>query len=289
MNSSKWFSELEKTPGISYIPEEIYITDNPLVMPLTHEPQKNEVIIACLCTQGEIRGCINLVPFCAKASGLLVILPDQILEYEGVSDDFQGIFIIMSKQFTGKFNIPEALPVFISVRSIPYLQLNEKELQAILYYYTMIQTVLENIKEELNRKAIVNHLTIAFFYGLGYYLHKLDDKNKKTRNEVIVEDFLKLVQKHYKQERSLAFYADKLCLTSKYLSVVVKSSSGKTGRQWIDSYVILEAKSLLKSTGMTVQQISDELNFASQSFFGKYFKREAGMSPAQYRSDKSTK
>lgn len=72
-------------------------------------------------------------------------------------------------------------------------------------------------------------------------------------------------------------------ITTKYLSVAVKNVSGKTAGQWLDDYIILEAKSLIKTTDMTIQQISDELNFPSQSFLGKFFKREVGMSPKQYR------
>jgi AraC-like DNA-binding protein len=64
---------------------------------------------------------------------------------------------------------------------------------------------------------------------------------------------------------------------------VIKEASGTTANDWIDRYVVLEAKALLKSTGMTIQQISEELNFSSQSFFGKYFKRRTGMSPSEYK------
>jgi len=104
--------------------------------------------------------------------------------------------------------------------------------------------------------------------------------------EIIVDEFLKLVQKHYKNHSELKFYAGKLCLTTKYLAASVKNGSGRTPRQWVDDYVILEAKTLLKSSDFTVQQIADELNFPSQSFFGKFFKREVGVSPKQYKDMK---
>jgi AraC-like DNA-binding protein len=83
------------------------------------------------------------------------------------------------------------------------------------------------------------------------------------------------------EERSIGFYADKLCLTPKYLTI--KEMSGKLAGEWIDDYVMLEAKVLLKSTNMTVQQISERLNFTTQSHFGTYFKRLAGVSPKEYR------
>jgi len=92
------------------------------------------------------------------------------------------------------------------------------------------------------------------------------------------------VQSHYKEERSLEFYADKLCLTCKYISKVIKETSGKTANDIIDEHVALEVKALLKSTNMTIDQISETLNFPSQSFFGKYFKRITGISPKEYKT-----
>jgi AraC-like DNA-binding protein len=85
------------------------------------------------------------------------------------------------------------------------------------------------------------------------------------------------------KQTSDTFYADRMCFTPKYLSKVIKENSGKSANSWIDDYVILEAKAMLKSTNMTVQQINDELNFPSQSFFGKYFKRIVGVSPKEYK------
>ena len=96
--------------------------------------------------------------------------------------------------------------------------------------------------------------------------------------------FYNLILQYYKDSREVGFYAKKLCLTPKYLSVIIKEFTGNSALGWINDYVILEAKSLLKSTNMTIQQISDELNFPSQSFFGKYFKRLVGVSPKVYRS-----
>jgi len=92
-----------------------------------------------------------------------------------------------------------------------------------------------------------------------------------------------LVQTHYKQERGLEFYANQLHLTPKHLAKVIKETTNKAANDWIDEHVVLEAKALLKSTNMTAQQISDELNFSDQSFFGKYFKRHTGVSPREYK------
>ena len=90
-------------------------------------------------------------------------------------------------------------------------------------------------------------------------------------------------EQHSKHERSVNFYADKLCLTPHYLSSVIRETSGQTVMQWINQAVILEAKVLLKHSNLLVFQISDELNFPNPSFFSKFFKRMTGMTPAEYQ------
>ena len=103
------------------------------------------------------------------------------------------------------------------------------------------------------------------------------------RKEQIFRDFLTLLEQHFTQERSISFYADRMCLTPKYLSTIVKEVSGKHGMQWIDEYVTLEAKALLRDNSLSVKQVSDQLNFPSQSMFGRFIKKMTGYSPKQYK------
>ena len=105
----------------------------------------------------------------------------------------------------------------------------------------------------------------------------------QTRQESMFREFLFLVSQHYVREREIGYYADQICVTPKYLSSVVKEVSGKTAAKWIDESVILEAKSLLKYSGMSIQEIAYHLNFSTQSFFGKYFKQHTGTSPSRYK------
>ena len=95
--------------------------------------------------------------------------------------------------------------------------------------------------------------------------------------------FAALLYEHYKTERSVQFYAEKLHLTPKYFSKTIMEVNGKSVLELIDEMVIMAAKALLKSSVLTVSQIADELNFANPSFFGTYFKKRAGFTPLQYR------
>ena len=149
--------------------------------------------------------------------------------------------------------------------------------------FQLIKTILASDKEHY-RQEIIRCLFTAVFYIITE-LNMREQKNtvKLGRGEVIFEEFMELVRQYSKQERNVRFYARRLNITPKYLSTVSKDVSGKTAARWIDEAVILEAKSLLRYSGMSIQEIAYHLNFSTQSFFGKYFKQHTGTSPSRYK------
>ena len=156
-----------------------------------------------------------------------------------------------------------------------------------MWFFQMLKHIIISESNKF-RYETAKHLTLAFFYGAS---SMYSNKNKidnlgKDRHDNLTDEFLNLVKKNYKQQRAMQFYADKLCISPKYLSSIIKSKTGVAANEWIDRHVILEAKALLKSTNMTISQISDYLEFPSQSFYGKYFKRVTGISPREYQKHK---
>ena len=279
-----WHAELEKTEFYS-IENDVVLLDKPVITSAFQYPFKMDSVVAIICIKGTTEGIINLKPYTSNGSCLITILPGQVLEYKSISEDFSGLFIIMSPKFidTLTSNLVNRLPAFFYILDNPIVTLDKEALEVVTTYFEMIKRVI-CVKDHPCRIETVKHLTLAFFYGSGiYYSHKPDTNKKNTYHETVVEKYLKLVQTHFKEQRGLEFYADKLCLTPKHLSKVIKQTSGYAANDWIDKYVVLEAKALLKSTNMTIQQISDELNFSSQSFFGKYFKRVTGVPPREYK------
>ena len=107
--------------------------------------------------------------------------------------------------------------------------------------------------------------------------------SKLDRSKVIFDRFIGVVSEYHTQERGVAFYADKLCLTPKYLSKLVKAASGRSAPDWIDAYVMLEAKNMLKYSDIPIKEIVSRLNFPNPSTFHKFFKAKAGLTPLQYR------
>ena len=279
-----WRTELENIE-VTSIDQDVILLDKPIITSTFQYPFKVDVTAAIICIKGKTEGVINLKPYTTNGACLITILPGQIMQYKSISDDFEGLFLIMSQKFTDSLmpTAADRLPLHLSVRDNPAIPLDDEALQGMISYFEMLKRVIQ-VKDHPYRIEVARHLTLAFFYGAGAYLHKLDDNKKRTHHETVVEKFLTLVQTHFKEQRGLEFYADKLCITSKHLSKVIKATSNKPANDWIDEHVALEAKALLKSTNMTVEQISDALNFPSQSFFGKYFKRVTGMSPRDYKA-----
>ena len=162
------------------------------------------------------------------------------------------------------------------------LSLNEEEWTQAEMFFTLLWNILHSSPY---RRETVQHFIISLLYNLKYTYEQTRTTTplRLSRREEIFRRFIALVNEHSKQERSVNFYADKLCLTPHYLSTIIREASGQTVMQWINQSVVLEAKVLLKHSDLLIFQISDELNFPNPSFFSKFFKRMTGMTPAEYQ------
>ena len=113
-------------------------------------------------------------------------------------------------------------------------------------------------------------------------LEQTDNKTQQ-RADVLFAQFIRLLEDNFRMERRVSWYADQMGITAKYLSEMVKQVSKRTPNDWIDSYVMLEIRVLLKSTTKSMKEITKAINFPNQSFFGKYFRDHMGMTPSEYR------
>ena len=279
-----WRRELEDIE-IHTIGNDVVLLDRPVITSTFQYPFKVDVNVNIINISGITEGVINLKPYKTEGACLITILSGQIMEYKSISDDFVGLFIVMSEKFSESLipNAHERLPLHLSVRDNPVIPLNEEALNGMITYFNMMKRVIQ-VEDHPHKLEVARHLTLAFSYGASIDFHNLDDHTKKSHNEMLLHKFVNLVQTNYNVERGLDFYAEKLCISTKHLSKVISATCGKPPSELIDEHVALEAKALLKSTNMTIQQITDELNFPSQSFFGKFFKRMTGMSPKEYKS-----
>lgn len=271
---------------VNSINDDFFISNDMKNLPQYTSPTRAYNTILSICLNGYTRVGINMQEYYIGPGTLYMVLPDQIIQSIEISDNYQGIVIAISRNYTDEIfpKLKVMLQLFFYTKEYPCLNLQGNELNYIMEYYNMFWERV-NGEDNISTKEIVQSLTIAMFYEVyNIYRSRIPRKiDKKNRKDVIYDQFMRMLSENYRKERSVNFYAKRLYLTPKHLSSVVKEISGKTAGEWIDNFVVFEAKSLLRSSQKNIQEIADELNFANQSFFGKYFKHYTGMSPKEYR------
>lgn len=289
--SYKWRSRIDDiVPSNSRIGTDVLLIDDANAIRaekvIGEDPFKIDMSMAIIYDKGEAEFKIDMRKYSVKAPSVIIIMAGQICELIDYSKDLQGRAILMSSLFTdGLFVGPEGLythRLYTSMISTPLINIDNDQ-NVFSEYYQLLKHLVQSPHSEFKIEA-VRHLTLAMFYGYSHKKHDMSSCVKGTnRQGDIYAAFIEAVGKYYKKEREVGFYADKLCITAKHLSQVVKVVSGKTASDIIEDYVITEIKALLLSTNKTIQQISDYLNFPSQSVLGKYFKRITKKSPKEYR------
>lgn len=266
--------------------KDIVMLNNFSDMSLFAHPVRLKATIVLVCLKGVIDCTINLHRFLITENQIFVSMAGDIIHINK-AEDIEGYAIIFSEAHLQHIQLDFRFRAqsYLSIRdngpvSIPY-----EELTYLKPYYILMKKNMEEGNDQ-----VINGLSIALSYTFTSLLNKYqtahtrESDKDETRSEQLFNKFMKLLEAYHTKERSLQFYADKMCLTPKYVSGAIKSYSGKGALEWINEYVVLEAEIMLRYTEMSVQEIAYALNFPTQSAFGKYFKQQLGVSPKQYRN-----
>lgn len=264
------------------------LSHDPTMRPFLTSPYPFKIQFAMmhLCLGGRMRVRVNLNEYELQRNSLLINTPGSIGQCLEMSADCRiALIAIMHDSLLTEENSEGALIVRKFLAHPSLLELTETQTQEILTIYRALRDKLRQPDFRFKHDILKGYLQVL--YGevcqLMAPLVEAQDTRQGSRKKQIFDRFLEELRQHYATQRSVQFYADRLCLTPKYLSQVIHSVSGRHAGDWIRDYVILEAKALLKSGQYTVQQVSDLLNFANQSFFGVYFKKAVGCSPTAYK------
>lgn len=275
--------DFSKTEWCVQCGDDFMALHNPVFKFENNHPYKLDKLFVVFCDSGAATGSVNLKEYTIRRNGMLVILPGHLIESIAVSKDFKGSSLVMSNNFLAGLDIGDGFRFYQDVDGNPHIQLDEQSGGAIRTYIQMCRNMML-IQDNPNVLESLRLLTKVMFLMLGWQLHKNALENGRgDRKSEIMKNFLGLVKDHHNDRRDVAYYADRMHLSPKYMSTIVKDVSGKGALEWIGDYVILDAKARLSSTTDTIQQICYDLHFPTQSFFGRYFKRIVGMSPSDYR------
>lgn len=230
--------------------------------------------------RGVARMSINLIEYEVVPGMIVVTPPDSIIQVISFTPDYDFQLIVASDSFLPIPHREDLTDSYLKQGIV--IKLTEKEWSESESHFSLIWEIVQG---PVFRREVVQHLLTAFLYNIRYIQNKSqnDTSQPPSHQEELFRRFISLVNEYSKSERNVGFYADKLCLTPRYLNTVIRQVSCRTVMEWVNQAVTLEAQVLLKHSDLMIYQIADQLNFPNPSFFCKFFKKRTGMTPQEYQ------
>ena len=257
-------------------------------------PVRFNGFLAFFCIEGRFSLDINLKSYEVSEGSLIIYTPGNIARVAAMDQSelskLQFVLVASTEAFiTGvRMDFSKLYEDSLLTLENPCIRLDDAERGLLKKYLDLAETLLS--LDIPNKAEAVKFLGTSIFYLLGtMWRNRLDVAHQNLpartkRSNATFENFLKLVADHHRQEHRIEFYADRLLLTPKYLSKFIKEVSGRTAPEWIDSFIILDAKNLLKYSDMSIKEIAYDMHFSSVPAFYKFFQKKTGMTSATYRS-----
>ncbi|TFD93761.1 AraC family transcriptional regulator [Dysgonomonas capnocytophagoides] len=251
----------------------------------TDFPIKLDIGIAIVCEAGCLNINIGYSNYKVGKNDFINILADRVFQVIEVSEDFEAKILCLKPSYLEIDNTLHSFNIRNILYEFPHHTLTDSKMKLFYSLFDYCQDIIRDTENIFRKQLIRSVLNTMFLEVCNMLMQKSHSENKTDdiRNEMFTK-FMKHVELNFKKDRSIRFYAEKAHLTPKYFSSIIFRLTGKHAKVWIDEYVILEIKALLKSTNLTIQQISYDLNFATPSHFSRYFKHHTGISPNEYRN-----
>lgn len=261
---------------------------------ILRNPCRFNGFLAFFCVKGRFTIEINLRPYEVTEGSLFIYTPGNVVRLvDALPSEKQkthSVLIAVSSSLLANMRVDLNRIYYDGLRMSerPCSFIEDDKRKIFRKYIGLLGDVMDldlpDTKDTLNTlTASVFSLMACVWNGGNVPIQGFNEGRNPTRTKLIFEEFLRLVKENHSRERSLSFYADKLNLTPKYLSKLVRTVSGRSAHKWIDDFVILEAKNLLKFSDLSIKGIVYELNFPNQTTFYRFFKTQTGLTPSAYR------
>ena len=278
-------SKAQAWEGSVSLDNDLMLSDCINKAPMPKDPRKMTFILIGLCTKGQLRYRIDGKEQVINKGDILIVSEHQVIDGYKSSPTMEGLCIMMSVNFFHEIikSVHDVSSLFVFARTQPVLKLEQRECDVFKEFFYVIKKKI-NDTNNFFRKDLIRTLLLAMFYDVGNIIYRVRNFGKvQVPSEKLFTRFLRLVQTNCKRERRVSWYAQQLCISPKYLSLVVKRISGRTALEWIENYVTMELRVALKNSTRSIKEIAEDMNFPNQSFLGKYFKEHVGMTPSEYR------
>lgn len=252
--------------------------------PAMRRMQKLDGGLVALCRAGRARLTIDLKPYDLTADDSLIVLPGSVLNTESASDDFRIAYVEFDGEIFREASVRLESTFFHFVKENPCYAVppaNRGPIDLLLWAAEGIYADREN---RFRLQILKNHLQsfLLDLYDKSYRLFTRQQIEGRNRQDELFKRFMALVHEYCTSQREVSFYAERLCISTKYLTSICRGITGHSAKKIIDNFVILEIKALLQSGELNIQEIADRLGFPDQSYLGRYFKRHVGVSPREY-------
>ena len=251
-------------------------------------PCRIDAIIMIVCARGEVSFSSHMSDYTLKANQFF-LSSASVFQFHTMADS-EFYMLAFNSDFLSIMNVDLRFVTRIvsQLRANAKISpLNEGSMMGITRVFDTLFIEYSNNNLSEYMESSLRHLFCAMIYRMCDVLLdsnvQLPTAGVKERSSEYFEKLMTLLSEHYRDQRNVEFYAEKMHISSKHLSRVIRNYTGKSVHQWIDEFVALEIKNRLKYSNMSIQQISYSLNFPNPSFMGQYFKRITGMTPGEYK------
>lgn len=252
------------------------------------EPVRLNALFVILVLEGHVNLSLDYVPYKIVKNDFIIIIPTHIIQVAEASKNFKAKMMMIDRTFLDEMNTAKRSPSmtnYMLLRKHPRTVFEPGEAKVVEKAMELLQQKIR-LRTHTFHKEVLQNGVVGFLLEIANIMVGKNDSLMRptlSRKEEIMNQFLQLLTEHVREQHIVSFYADKLFITPQYLSLILKELTGKSANKWIDDALIIEAKLLLKSPQITVQQVADILCFSDQSTFGKFFKKHIGMSPLEFR------
>ena len=274
----------------NYISQNLIVARNPPVTRLLSKLSEDTYVLpemrVMVLKKGFARPTVNLMERRFEAGQVIFLSHNSIVRLGDFSEDIEGFGISLTDELVS-LTFPTAVPPMLDghVRDFN-IPLPPETIELLESVHTLLYNIMQRDDHD---SQVVLHLVAAFLWQVNHYWNQQENesRNALSREQRLFADFVQLVSQYATQQHNIDFYAQRLFLSPRYMSTLVKQVSGKAAKQWIDDAIVTRIKVELRHSNKTIQQMTDEMNFPNASFFCKYFKRLTGTTPNDYRKVKS--
>ncbi|MBQ1796426.1 MAG: AraC family transcriptional regulator [Prevotella sp.] len=278
------------TYKLPHLNNEIVLIDSSHSTPLYTEPRRMSLCLYIgVCTNGVVSLTVNGKHRLQSNNQVMLITEESVITDVKISDDYKGFAFLISYRLLQEIlrDVHNMSDLFLLSHNHPIFSLNEEELYAAKNYFRSIRSHITQTDKRY-RTEIIRLTLLTMIYDMAGAFDRVIEQpgknEKQSRAEQLFVEFVQRVEHHYHEERQVQWYAKQMNVTPKYLCEVVSNVSRRTPNEWIDKFVTSEMRNLLRHTNMRMSEIAEVMNFPTQSFFGKYFKENVGVTPSEYRN-----